>query len=119
MGRRTSGPGGGQVINGNDDDQYNKREHLKEAEQSRKIAEHPNDDDDEYDEGDNDDDLKEAVAKQSCKVGEHPDDDDVDVPDRVGDGAGEDEEGERGEHSNCHLKFGCNNNNNNNMENEQ
>ena len=47
--------------------------------------------------------LKEAVAKKSCKVGEHADDDDVDVADRVRDRAGEDEEGQRGQHSNGHL----------------
>ena len=47
--------------------------------------------------------LKEAVAKKSCKVGEHADDDDVDVADRVRDRAGEDEEGQRGQHSNRHL----------------
>ena len=34
---------------------------------------------------DDDDDLKEAVAKKSCKIGKHPDDDDVDVADGVGD----------------------------------
>ena len=47
--------------------------------------------------------LKEAVAKKSCEVGEHADDDDVDVADRVRDRAGEDEEGQRGQHSNRHL----------------
>ena len=47
--------------------------------------------------------LKKAVAKKSCKVGEHADDDDVDVADRVRDRAGEDEEGQRGQHSNRHL----------------
>ena len=49
--------------------------------------------------------LKEAVAKKSCKVGEHADDDDVDVADRVRDRAREDEEGQRGQHSNRHLLF--------------
>ena len=49
--------------------------------------------------------LKKAVAKKSCKVGEHADDDDVDVADRVRDRAGEDEEGQRGQHSNRHLLF--------------
>ena len=61
-----------------------------------------NDDDDD---NDVDDDLQEAVAEQSGKISEHPDDNDIDVTDGVGDRAGEDEEGEGGEHSNCHLRL--------------
>ena len=82
-------------------------EHVKEAksEQLCKICEHPDENDVDDRVGDDDDNLKEAVAEQSCKISEHPDDDDVDVADRVGDGAGEDEEGERGQHSHCYLKI--------------
>lgn len=44
----------------------------------------------------------ERVAQQSGRVGEHADDDDVHVADDVGDGAGEDEEGEAGHHPDGH-----------------
>ena len=70
-----------------------------------RIREHRNDDDIKNVDDDDDDDLKEAVTEQSGKIGEHADDDDVDVADGVGDGAGEDEEGQGGQHTNCHLGF--------------
>ena len=49
--------------------------------------------------------LEEGVADHPDKVCHHADDDDIDVSDQVGDGAGEDEEGQGGQHTNCHLGF--------------
>ena len=46
--------------------------------------------------------LQERVAKHPDEVGDHAQHDDVDVADQVGDGAGEDEEGEAGDHAHGH-----------------
>ena len=46
--------------------------------------------------------LEEGVADHPDKVCHHADDDDVDVTDQIGDGAGENEEGEAGDHAHRH-----------------
>ena len=47
--------------------------------------------------------LKVTVPDHPDGVGDHAEDDDVDVPDRVGDGAAEHQEGQGGHHTDCHC----------------